>query len=442
MATVYIYSGATGAASGASWTDAYTTIQAALSSYTAGDELWVAHDHNEISGSTITLTESGADITNRIMLMRVNRTTDVYDPTDGADTKQYDLSGSADLNFGSVEAVWCGFHFECNDNYIAASSGTTQSFIDCYFKYTAGASRFELGSNNCDTALEFTNCTFDYDSTSGQMWIAAYVRFLGCTFKGDMASGGFFNNKSSTRPVILDCDACNFSGFTNPVSEPIFEAPSSEIVYRARMRNCEIRSGQTIIGALSNDTQEAIVERTSHNGDTFINELHVLRGTVETDTGVYYTGTDAFQDYDGDTPLSRELVPASGATHLSNLKGLGIPTVITSTGSKTFTVECIENYTTALTKREAWLEIHYLGSATSSLFTVADPDREVVETSYTNLAAGSGLADWTGEPTGSRSVKLTGTVTVNQIGLAMVYVRLGKYESGKQFFYNPVATVS
>ena len=61
---------------------------------------------------------------------------------------------------------------------------------------------------------------------------------------------------------------------------------------------------------------------------------------------------------------------------------------------------------------------------------------------YTNPAAGTGLANWTGEPTGSRSVKLTATGTVNQAGLYMVKVFLGNYESGKVLHYDPLVTVT
>jgi hypothetical protein len=59
MANVYVYSGAAGAGTGADWTNAYTTLTAALAAKAAGDDFWVAHDHAETQASALTLTSPG-----------------------------------------------------------------------------------------------------------------------------------------------------------------------------------------------------------------------------------------------------------------------------------------------------------------------------------------------------------------------------------------------
>ena len=60
MASYYVYSGAGGAADGSSWANAYTTMALALASgKVAGDIFYLAHDHNESTGASVTLTFPG-----------------------------------------------------------------------------------------------------------------------------------------------------------------------------------------------------------------------------------------------------------------------------------------------------------------------------------------------------------------------------------------------
>src|SRR5580765_4027333 len=59
MAVYYVWSGATGTGTGASWANAFTTLTTAFVTEAAGDTLYVAHDHAESSASAVTLTSSG-----------------------------------------------------------------------------------------------------------------------------------------------------------------------------------------------------------------------------------------------------------------------------------------------------------------------------------------------------------------------------------------------
>src|SRR4051812_1910841 len=63
MANRYVYSGAAGTATGADWTNAHTTLTAAITSGAAGDVYYVAHDHSETAASSVTLTFKGTAAT-------------------------------------------------------------------------------------------------------------------------------------------------------------------------------------------------------------------------------------------------------------------------------------------------------------------------------------------------------------------------------------------
>src|SRR5580765_8501680 len=72
MASYYVWSGATGTGSGATWANAYTTLTLAFASKLAGDVFYVAHDHAESTGATITLTTAGT-IANPAKVICVSR---------------------------------------------------------------------------------------------------------------------------------------------------------------------------------------------------------------------------------------------------------------------------------------------------------------------------------------------------------------------------------
>src|SRR5580765_7618818 len=72
MAVYYVWSGATGTGTGASWANAFTTLTTAFATEAAGDTLYVAHDHAESSASSITLTSSGT-VSNPTKVVCVNR---------------------------------------------------------------------------------------------------------------------------------------------------------------------------------------------------------------------------------------------------------------------------------------------------------------------------------------------------------------------------------
>lgn len=61
MANHYVWSGATGGATGADWADAYLTLAAAATGSVAGDTFYVAHDHAETQASAMTITFPGTE---------------------------------------------------------------------------------------------------------------------------------------------------------------------------------------------------------------------------------------------------------------------------------------------------------------------------------------------------------------------------------------------
>ena len=72
MAAYYVWSGATGAGTGANWANAFTTLTTAFVTEVAGDTLYVAHDHAETTSSNLNLVSSGT-VSNPTKVICVNR---------------------------------------------------------------------------------------------------------------------------------------------------------------------------------------------------------------------------------------------------------------------------------------------------------------------------------------------------------------------------------
>lgn len=444
MAIIYVDSvGGSNTSPYDTWAKAATTVQTALTAWTDGDEIWIEDSHTENPAADITWTAGSSTIANRVPMYRMT-SANVYSPTTGADTAQVNLSGTAAADlFTNFHFAMYGLNLQVGNNIEMDLAGYSGIFEDCYLEGATSGSQLNVGSTNCDAATEFKNCEIDFTNTGGgSIELLGYTEFNGCTFSGYAASAGLLQPGSLNRAYRCIFRGCDFSGMTFNASGPVVDTSAfSDSWFQVDIINCDVPASQSYTdGTFTTDNQFVTVWATDSGGNLYQTDRYGFRGDVNTDTATYRDA--GYQDRDGTTNLSMEMVPASNVDIASPLVSIDIPFKITTTGAKTFTVECVENYTTALTQRDAWIEVYYLGSATETLHTITNDNREFAAASYTNLAAGTGLANWTGEPASSRSVKLTATATVNQTGIHVARVFLANYESTKQFFYDPVVTVS
>jgi hypothetical protein len=419
---------------------AATSMQTALDQYSAtGDEILVLDSHTESPGVNLTHTATNDSLSARIPLYRI-ATGGAYNPTSGADTKQINLNTSGNDYTMTLSAHYHGLFIYIDDNITSNQTGYSMEFTDCFFELATSNSQWTIYAANGDIAARFNRGQINFSHAGGGVMIIGngLVEFNSVVFAGNAHANGLFRPQAS-RYTIAKFIGCDFSAIGTGTI--IDSSNAADMPFCFHFINCDLDTTNITDGTFTTDQQTVIVENTDTAGGLYENAKYGFRGEVLTDTGVYYSGTDGYTDEDGSQVLSMKMSPASVVDLASPLESLPIIARIDSTGSKTFTVECVENFTTALTKREAWIEVEYLGASGEVDFSVAD-DREFAESSYTNLASGSGLGDWTAEPSGSRTVKLTATATVNQTGLYRVRVFVAEYESGKVLHYNPAVTVT
>lgn len=252
MANWYVYSGAAGTGTGVDWTNAMTTLSAALSAAAAGDDIYVAHDHAETGAVALTLSPpSSASATCRVMC--VNRAGSV--PPIAADlrtTGQITTTGASTIVIsGSVYAYGLVFN---------AGTGTSAA------NFTPG----NAGGN----VIELEACTINLLTTSANSQInVAGANNIKCRFRNVVASFGntgqginptgkfYWCNDPATAWVSGTPPANLFSGVFSGSGETILEGLDlsglSGLCKQAlsgghiELWGCKIPAGWTVTPAMS-----------------------------------------------------------------------------------------------------------------------------------------------------------------------------------------------
>ena len=427
MATLRVYHAAAGANNGTSWADAYTDIQSAWTAWASGDVIWVASDHAQTQASAETFAASAASNNDPCVWYSVDRSNDTYLP---AVSPQVAVTGSAvGITFSDYVRLY-GIFFQIENGAYADTGTGSNLYVDCNFKWTALSTTRTMTVGTGTSAL---NCTIN-NTTAGQglsLVLANTTIWEGCIFMGrgsttlfSLADAGA---NATTGILFIGCD---FSGIT---SSTVFNAAGGSL----RLINCQMSSltptAPNVMTGLVRIYASAV-----DGGSTaknYIAEHLFLNGTVTQDTAIYRDV--GWTDEDGSTQLSHKMTPASSirGSH-TPIFGPDLRAYVDSTGSVTFTVYCVHDFTAAPTLDEAWFDVLYLGTADSVGATIGSSRTPLSATAIT-----TGSEAWTGA-SGKTKGELSKTVTINKTGTYLLRVYLGKYESGKALWYDPLVEVS
>jgi len=440
MAIIYVDSNAAGLNDGTSFVNAFTTLNAASAVFVANDECYMAHNHSEVSAVTLSITLGNTSLADLMKITRVNSSTELYSPTNGSDTNAFDITGAnSDLELRGAMS-WTGVKFNVEDD-IKFNFGGNNQFTDCHFTLFGSSGRFLLDDEIAFS--RFLNCTFDFTHASGSfIQLDASPQLIGCTFLGNVVSAGLFQRNAAGRNIDMVCQGCDFSQLTHLSNGPLIGfAGAASRKFKVKLVNCRMKTAVPVGDAMTNDDQSYALEASDDGSNNDYNEKTTYRGTWSTNKLTYYLATDAYTDSDTATPLSHELVPVAEVGIASGLLGDKFLARLDTLGAATLTVQGLENFTTALTQRDCFLLVSYLGNGTTTQHQV-DSQQETAKPTYTALAAGSGLGNWNAPPGSSRSIQLTAAITNTKIGLYSVQVVLHQYELGRSLLVNPVVTVT
>ncbi len=432
MAILYVDSNASGADDGTSWTDAWADIQSAWTAWVSGDVCWVASDHSQTQATEEQFAADVMDDDNPFVMYSVASADDSYTPAAAA---QIAVTGSAiDIEFNdSVHAY--GIFFQMADGQFDLNqSNTSLYFEDCNFKWTGTTANRDWSASNGARAV---NCTFNNTSGSGSYRVVSTngpMLFEGCVFSGRGVAGSFVSslNSSNGHAGGTRIVGCDLSGLTNVTDLN----PSNSNV---RFIGCKFPSGVNVQRPAAGHqyfvAKYACAVDGAGTAKNYIAENYFHAGSVTQDTAIYRD--DGWQDEEGSTRLSHKMATLAGlrGPH-TPIYGPDLRAYVGSTGSTTFTVYAVEDFTVALTEDEAWIDISYLGTSNSVLWTVGTGRSILSTTSLT-----TDTKAWTGL-SGHRKVKFAETVTINKTGTYVIRVYLGKIESGEALWYDPLVEVS
>ncbi len=440
MADRYVWSGATGAANGTSWADAYLTVAAAAAVDTAGDTIYVAHDHAENSTSaalSYAWASSGFVAASWTRILCVNRSTNVV--TTGAEIK---TTGNYAIttNTAGQGLVFDGLTIVAGDTATGAaavalgqSAARSAKYRNCTIEARSTASNNITAYNG--GLMSFEECWFMFGHLGSSLVSGSFLKWT----RGGVLSGSLNTTlatvSASSVVVLADLDLTNA-----PTTMNVF-AGTANAGARGTIYNCKMPDSWT--GSVSSAEPTAPSTRMSlYNCDSSDTNYRLIikdfSGTITSETTIVRTGGAT----DGTTPISWRMVCNSNANDsLYPLISDPISVWNETVGSAlTVTVEIVHDSVTALEDDEVWVEVEYLGTSGRPLGSTASDHRADVLT--TAVAQTSSSETWTTTGlTNPNKQKLSVSITPQEKGFLTARVFLAK-ASAYTIYVDPEITVT
>lgn len=315
----------------------------------------------------------------------------------------------------SVKMEQCGLTLGNNSGTCQFSFGTT------------------TGSAN-DQVVELVNCTLTYANVNSLMLFGA-CRF---TMKGGSIAGTSVTqmitpNTGTGSSGTVEFDGVDLSSQTGKLNSGT-GGGSQTIIFR----NCKLGVGATV-GATSGSGWNYpifdIINCDSGGTNYKVHREHGL-GTIDQET----TKIRSSGASDGTTGISWKAVSNSAALWQFPLPMFEIAIWNDNSGSsKTATVEILADSATNLNNDDIWMEVEYLGDASSPKSSMVSNTKSNILAS--NAALSSSSASWTTTGmTNPNAMKLQASFTPQQKGPVTCRVYLGK--PSQTVYIDPMVTIT
>lgn len=425
MSNWYVYSGATGAGTGADWTNAKTTLAAAATAAAAGDDIWVASDHAESDSTAQTITFPGTSGSpNRCM--SVSRAGSV--PPAGADV----TAGATVTTTGNVGIIINGTVYVYGITFnvgtgttsagisLAASAGNAQTYDTCAINIVnTGSSGNGIVAGVPTSLLRLINTTVSFGSATKTLSVSC--DFYWTNKPGSTAVTGTAPTTliyaTTTSLVNIVLDGLDLSAFGSGKTLTVAGAAVNAI-----LTNCKLAGSVTVAGSPTSVASGG-TWLIGCNSTTNVerNEIYAYQGTQTTETTVVRTAGAS----DGTTAYSWKIVSLGNTMRIfpfETFEGVIWNTVTGS--SRTLTFHCVTDNVT-LTNADIWVEAKYLGASGAPVVSLVSSAPANQLTAGSNLATESGVWTTTGLTTPIQQ-KFSVSFTPQMVGPIRWKVRIAK----------------
>jgi hypothetical protein len=438
MANVYVWSGATGAGTGADWTNAYVSLNAAMTAKAAGDVFFVAHDHAQTQASALTITSPGTEAT-PCRVYCVNRAGSV--PPVSADlrtTATITTTGAFGITVNGSVSECNGIIFSAGSgavtvNLVVGSSSTrTYRLVNCSLRMagTGAGGRISIGSGVSGAYVYLENTTVQFGSATNAIWLhgvtwrntapvvlGATIPATFCSINGDILLEGLDLSPYASGKKIAD-----LAGGVSDVCTLV-------------LKDCKLGASVTVatppLGTSTTSNMLTLIRCDS--GDTnYRTERHTFLGVMTTEPTIVHTGGAS----DGAKTISWKIVTTINSRWEWPFECLPISVWNETTGSAiTVTVQGIWGTGTVPNNDDIWIDVEYLGTSGFPLASKATSTKADGLSAGTALAAGSGT--WGGSTT---KFAMAVTLTPQEKGPLTIYVRAAKASS--TFYVDPKPVIT
>jgi hypothetical protein len=419
---------------GTTWANAYTSINALQTAEatfltTAGNRVFFGHDSNCQATNVTHLDIIGAasGLTPVQLISATQGSSPAAYQVASSSVKQIDTTeGAYNVTFNGAFSLY-GLRVAAGGGVLVQNDGNEfGSCDDCMFVPGVNGSVQLAASGQCAVRNLTVDLSAESSTQTGTVITGSgsYTDIQGLTFVNPIwRTGTIFGSFA-----YLRVSGADFSAFVS----------GCEItggLSQGEFTNCKMVSGWAANGGGgSSNSFQNVTFVNCGTADAPQSAVKSMRaGALTTSTTVYRTGG-----------ASVDSVPCSWTMAFGAELSEGVPChtpwiygVLTTTGSKTFTVY-VANNTGDLTDAEIWLEVEYMATADSPVYTLATDHRATITTTAANQADDTG-STWNGA-TLTYMQSLAVTATVGEEGLYRARVAVNKATS--TIYIDPKVTVS
>jgi len=421
--TKWVDSNATGGTdTGDSWTNAYLTIQQALTAASAGEEIWVAAGgtpHNEtLAAGNVTLTCANGTDASPVVVLSIDPADDSYNPVSVAQittntpaTDDLDLSGWFNL---------CGIALKCDLLSPFVTSYMRMVCIDCLIEVDT-----YITADRTRCSLELRGCTITNTSATmsqGTIWLY-YCDLLvdNCTFTTpiDTTPPGLIT--ATTSHCTITVKNSDFSAYTSFVSG-VIRVVTEDTACKYLFINNKMAAGEPLLNVSAMSAGSELVAYNTGSGNTLTDYYYLnYYGEVLDSTSIYLTGSDGVTNYSF-------LMDPSGnglKEQVQPLRFMLGSVQLDASASETVKVNITYDNATALQDDELWIEVEYADDTTNQgLIATTAPGIGVTPSNLTTNSE-----SWTGTSGFTNGVTahcITSAISDGKACMARVYVCLAK----------------